>query len=42
MDKISLGQDIIKLVSDPFGNYAITEIIQNWNSEVCEPIFLQL
>lgn len=42
MDKISQGQDIIKLVSDPFGNYAITEIVQNWDSDVCQPIFKQL
>jgi hypothetical protein len=25
---------------NPYGNYAITEIITNWPKTVCEPIFL--
>lgn len=34
--------NVIKLVSDPFGNYAISEILTNWPHEVCVPIYEKL
>jgi len=38
----SIGQDLIKLVSDPFGNYAISQIVEKWEPQVCKPIFEKL
>lgn len=29
-------------MSDPYGNYAITEIISNWDNETCQTIYTQL
>lgn len=29
----------MKIACDPFGNYAITEIITRWPKSVCRPIF---
>jgi hypothetical protein len=40
MSKIQ--SNVIKLVSDPFGNYAISEILTNWPHEVCVPIYEKL
>jgi len=40
MSKIQ--NNVIKLVSDPFGNYAISEILTNWPHEVCAPIYEKL
>jgi len=40
MSKIQ--NNVIKLVSDPFGNYAISEILTNWPHEVCVPIYEKL
>jgi hypothetical protein len=37
MSKIT--EDALKIVCDPFGNYAITEIISWWPPAVCQPIF---
>ena len=34
--------DLLELVSDPFGNYAISEIVQKWNPQTLQPIFTQL
>ena len=35
-------KDLLELVSDPFGNYAISEIIMKWDDESRKPIFLLL
>lgn len=35
-------RDLIELVSDPFGNYAVSEIIENWEPAICKPIFEKL
>ena len=32
-------KDVIQLVSDPYGNYAVSEIVEKWDIEVCKPIF---
>lgn len=32
-------ENAIKIASDPFGNYAITEIVTQWPTNVCYPIF---
>ena len=37
-----IRENVIKLVSDPFGNYAISEILTNWPHEVCVPIYDKL
>lgn len=37
MNKIKLN--LLELASDPYGNYAITEMIKNWDSNVCLPVF---
>ena len=37
-----ISKDVIQLVSDPYGNYAVSEIVQQWDSDVCRPIFNQL
>ena len=34
-----MGKDLIQIVSNPYGNYAVSEIITNWNSDICVPIF---
>lgn len=33
---------VVEIACDPFGNYAITEIITRWPKSVCEPIFESL
>lgn len=38
----NIEHQIIKLVSDPFGNYAISEILFNWPNEVCMPVYERL
>ena len=38
----NISGEVIKLVSDPYGNYAITEIISNWDNETCQTIYSQL
>lgn len=38
----NIEHQIIKLVSDPFGNYAISEILCNWPNEVCMPVYERL
>jgi len=30
-----MGDQIISTISDPYGNYAITDIISNWSYEAC-------
>lgn len=40
IDQIS--QDLIQLVSDPFGNYAVSQIIEKWEPYICKPIFEKL
>ena len=37
-----INKDLIQIVSNPYGNYAVSEIVQQWDSEVCTPIFNQL
>lgn len=37
-----IANRIIKLVTDPFGNYAVSEIIENWNPSMCRPIYDQV
>ena len=37
MDKMS--KNAVAIACDPFGNYAITEIITRWPKQVCAPIF---
>lgn len=34
-----MSKDAVKISCDPFGNYAITEIITRWPKPVCAPIF---
>ena len=34
--------DLLELVSDPFGNYAIGEIVQKWDPTTLRPIYMQL
>ena len=36
---IGLLPELIKLVSDPFGNYALSRIIEKWQADFCQPIF---
>jgi len=40
IDQIS--QELIELVSDPFGNYAVSQIIEKWDPRICQPIFDRL
>lgn len=40
MNKIA--ENVIELVQNPYGNYAVTEVINHWDAEVCYPIFLKL
>ena len=37
IDKITV--DLIELVSDPFGNYAVSQIVEKWEPQICRPIF---
>ena len=37
-----ISKDLIQTVSNPYGNYAVSEIVTQWDSEVCTPIFNQL
>ena len=34
--------DLIELVSNAFGNYAISQIVENWEIKFCRPIFDKL
>ena len=34
-----ISHNLIKLVSDPYGNYAVSQIIEKWEQTVCKPIF---
>lgn len=34
-----VAENAIKIATDPFGNYAITEIVTQWPTDVCDPIF---
>ena len=34
--------DLIVLVSDAFGNYAVSQIVEKWDPKVCKPIFDKL
>ena len=40
MEQIS--PQVLALISDPFGNYAITDIISGWPFEVCAQIYESL
>jgi len=35
-------QNLIPLVSDPFGNYAVSQIVEKWEPKFCRPIFDKL
>lgn len=35
-------QDLIELVSDPYGNYAVSTIVEKWEPKICQPIFHKL
>jgi len=37
-----IREKVVDIACDPFGNYAITEIITTWPKSVCEPIFESL
>ena len=37
-----MSKDVVKISCDPYGNYAVTEIITNWPNDVCQPIFESL
>lgn len=37
-----LADNVIDLVQNPYGNYAVTEVINNWDAELCKPIFNNL
>ncbi len=34
-----IADHVIDLVQNPFGNYAISELLNNWDLDVCRPIF---
>ena len=37
-----LSENVIELVQNPFGNYAVTEVLNNWDYETCRPIFIKI
>ena len=37
-----ISNELIELVSDPFGNYAVSQIIEKWDPRICRPIFEKL
>lgn len=37
-----IGNKVIQMVQDPYGNYAVSEIISNWDKDVCRPIYEQV
>ena len=37
-----IADNVIDLVQNPYGNYAVTEVVNNWDSEICKPIFNNL
>lgn len=37
-----ISHDLIQLVSDPFGNYAVSQIVERWEPKICRPIFDKL
>lgn len=37
-----LEKNLIEIVSDAFGNYAVSEIVEHWDTPVCQPIFKKL
>lgn len=38
----ALSQKIVEKIQDPYGNYAITDIINNWSQNDCLDIFKSL
>jgi hypothetical protein len=36
---VKIQESVIDLVQDPFGNYAVSEIIKTWDINFCRPIF---
>ena len=39
---LKIADNVIDLVQNPYGNYAVTEVINNWDNEICRPIFNNL
>ncbi len=37
-----MGKQIIATISDPYGNYAVTDMISNWPLNICEKVFRSL
>lgn len=37
-----ISRDLIELVSDPYGNYAVSTIIEKWDPKINKPIFERL
>ena len=37
-----LEKDLLKIICDPYGNYAVTELITRWPNNVCKPIFCSM
>jgi len=40
MEKLS--ENAVSLVQNPYGNYAVTEVLSYWESQQCQPIFKKL
>jgi len=34
-----MDSQMIETISDPYGNYAVTDMISSWPIQVCEKIF---
>ena len=39
---LKIAENVIDLVQNPYGNYAVTEVINHWDPEICKPIFNNL
>jgi hypothetical protein len=37
-----LAENAIELVQNPYGNYAIQTVLDNWDPNICDPIFSKL
>ncbi len=37
-----MGNQIVSIISDPYGNYAVTDIISSWPLGACDQIFESL
>ena len=37
-----LTENVNELVQNPYGNYAVTEVLSYWDYEICKPIFLKI